>query len=655
MKRPNILIIAFVSVLLFSCTSSHLEQMLHLSGDNRAELEKVLEHYHSAGDKRKLQAAEYLIANMADKYSFRGGNIERYDIMFHLFDSLYRSGVYIGEPLYITHAWDSLVRHYGRINPANLEVVYDCRNITADFMIRNIDFAFEAWRQLPAYISYDFEHFCNYVLPHRAGNEPLEDYRERYFKEISYLVDTATNVHDVINGFYNEFKTNRNYRQSASLWGYPIDIPISKMELGRRGACPHQVNFATLIMRACGLPVTSDRVIWANRSIGHVWNVWMLGNGNFIPFDAFEREITEFAYQPAKIFRKSFRCDYASLKNLNKDDIPPEFYTATETDVTALYEKTYNIKVPIQYSYSGAKKKRYGIICTFDNQNWRVVYFGKIRSNRMYFNDMIPNIVYMAAWYEQGHIISASEPFLLRDDGSLQFFKADHSNLQTMRLERKYPIFKRKVDHAWEMKLSQVEAANRPDFSDKKVFFTIYDTPEPKFSDSIIRDSGKYRYIRFNSSETLRAHYAEIEFYGKRYEDSHEARLTGTIIGYPPIDINDPNPYTHAMDGNPETWFSKPKQTEGWVGLDLGKGNEHIITRVRFCPRSDTNFILRGDTYELFYWDNERWNSAGAKVANDDLLIYTGIPSATIYWLRNLSGGREERIFTYEDGKQLWW
>lgn len=33
-------------------------------------------------------------------------------------------------------------------------------------------------------------------------------------------------------------------------------------------------------------------------------------------------------------------------------------------------------------------------------------------------------------------------------------------------------------------------------------------------------------------------------------------------------------------------------------------------------------------------------------------------PSSLInimYWLRNLTRGREERIFTYEDGKQVWW
>lgn len=48
--------------------------------------------------------------------------------------------------------------------------------------------------------------------------------------------------------------------------------------------------------------------------------------------------------------------------------------------------------------------------------------------------------------------------------------------------------------------------------------------------------------------------------------------------------------------------------------------------------------------------------SAGQQTADqDDLLIYKQIPQGTLYWLRNYTRGKEERIFTYEDGIQVWW
>ena len=131
--------------------------------------------------------------------------------------------------------------------------------------------------------------------------------------------------------------------------------------------------------------------------------------------------------------------------------------------------------------------------------------------------------------------------------------------------------------------------------------------------------------------------------------------MAGKIIGYPPVEQKDnEHPYTLAMDGNLETWFDKPKNTVGWIGIDLGQGKSAYLTRIRFCPRSDTNFILVGNNYELFYWDRE-WKSAGRQTATDSILLYTEVPSGTLYLLHNHTRGKEERIFTYENGQQVWW
>ena len=110
------------------------------------------------------------------------------------------------------------------------------------------------------------------------------------------------------------------------------------------------------------------------------------------------------------------------------------------------------------------------------------------------------------------------------------------------------------------------------------------------------------------------------------------------------------------MDNDYNTYFSKPQHTDGYVGIDLGEGNRRYVTRVRFVPRSDSNFIVPGDLYELKYWENGKWISAGKQYASEKTTIsFEGIPSGTLYLLSNLSKGKEERIFTYEGGKQVWW
>lgn len=79
------------------------------------------------------------------------------------------------------------------------------------------------------------------------------------------------------------------------------------------------------------------------------------------------------------------------------------------------------------------------------------------------------------------------------------------------------------------------------------------------------------------------------------------------------------------------------------------------IQRTVCLPRSDGNGIYPGHVYELLYHDLEGWCSLGEKVATDFYIEYDNVPSGALYWLRNLSGGVEERIFTWENGRQHFW
>ena len=57
----------------------------------------------------------------------------------------------------------------------------------------------------------------------------------------------------------------------------------------------------------------------------------------------------------------------------------------------------------------------------------------------------------------------------------------------------------------------------------------------------------------------------------------------------------------------------------------------------------------------LLYWNNNRWQLAGIKIASDYHITFDNVPSNGLYWLRCKEGGKEERIFTYENGVQTWW
>jgi hypothetical protein len=125
------------------------------------------------------------------------------------------------------------------------------------------------------------------------------------------------------------------------------------------------------------------------------------------------------------------------------------------------------------------------------------------------------------------------------------------------------------------------------------------------------------------------------------------------VIGFPEIPASLGTTYQKAFDDDLGTYFGRLTKGYSWTGFDLGSPKR--ITKIKYCPRSDTNFILEGDTYELCYWENGEWVPVGQKVAKDQFIEYDDIPSGALYVLHNLTKGKEERIFTYNNGEQIWW
>jgi hypothetical protein len=66
-------------------------------------------------------------------------------------------------------------------------------------------------------------------------------------------------------------------------------------------------------------------------------------------------------------------------------------------------------------------------------------------------------------------------------------------------------------------------------------------------------------------------------------------------------------------------------------------------------------FLTPGKEYELYYW-KDGWKLIGKSTAEDKPLFFEGIPSGCLYWLVPEDSNREEeRIFTIEDGQQVFW
>ena len=106
-----------------------------------------------------------------------------------------------------------------------------------------------------------------------------------------------------------------------------------------------------------------------------------------------------------------------------------------------------------------------------------------------------------------------------------------------------------------------------------------------------------------------------------------------------------------AFDGNIETYYTGGRLGD-FIALDMRRKLK--ISKISYSPRTDNNGVFPGDEYELFYWE-DGWKSLGKKVADDYKIMYDNVPENALLLLHDHTRGKEDRIFTYEDDRQIWW
>lgn len=435
-----LLLIIILSILFLKrqhAIPEHVEQVLN-STNNRKELQKVIDHYHLPEDSLKLKAAFFLIGNMDGLYSHQGSFIKSYKKIIS------KEGFRREQ---IIPTVDSLKM----VVSDPVTVVRDMDAVTADFLINNIEMAFEAWEK-PWARHLSFNEFCEYILPYRILREPLEEWRYNLHEKFKWINDSLGNERDtkkaciLINNQLSTwfFHSYSNYPYSS----------VTDLFKARTGSCTDMTLLATYAMRSVGVPVAVDYTpIWANRSSGHIWNTVLYPDGRNISFMGSQRESNPGLYKlemfrpgkgimrlkRSKVFRRTFAKQPQSLALIREstDTIPDLFLDPYFKDVTTSYLPVSNVQLVLKDVPAHVK---FAYICTFDNANWVPVHWSEIKDGKVLFGDMGKGIAYMIMYYKNGGYLPLADPFILEENGKIRFLKADTNNMQQAKLLRKYPI-----------------------------------------------------------------------------------------------------------------------------------------------------------------------------------------------------------------------
>ncbi len=659
MKPSSIYIIVILFLSFFSCNDlpKNVKRTLELAGDNKKELQTVIDHYQTPEDSLKLKATYFLIGNMANKYSLAGKQLENYNVIFDKIEVVSKKNPFDyadridGKFHEVDSIWKAVSKKEGFLTPLNLDVKPDVQHITSTFLIENIEYAFKAW-ELPWSKHLSFEAFCEYILPYRFRDETLTSWRPYVFNKYLPLLDSLQHIKnpvalcDTINK-----RLTPSWKYSHVLANYPVAMTIENMEKGKMGSCTHQAGLGVFVMRALGVPVVHEQVPhYGNRSLGHDFNAVLDKNDKFLDFEVGNAKMgnvvdtrKSWNYLIPKIYRQTFSFNEESLAvtKSSQEEVPPYFKNLNIMDVSAQYLPVSDIAIELTQPIPEGSNHVY--LCVFDNKNWKAISWAKINNKKATFKDMGLGFAYMPMYFNNQRYLPAASPITLDDKEELASINLLEKE-QTILLERKYP------PAYWLNRLrvkGKFQAANDISFKGKVNLYEVDAVVAPVYQEIKIEDSRKYRYIRYLFPTNSTCNIAEMSF-----SSESNIELQGKVITSE--NIADSTIAKKAFDDDVLSFVNIKNRDSvpQWVGLDFG--TKKRISKISFCPRTDKNNVWKGLNYELFYWD-KGWISLGIKKAESDTLNYTSPVSNAVFLLKCLDEGKEERIFTYENDKQVWW
>lgn len=600
------------------------------------ELQKALDYYGKPADTLKRKALLFLINNMDYK---KGINLQLAKEFTKTFGFIYTLGQ--------TDSFNVKKQYFpenyfkDRIQKTNPIFIPDLNAIHSDHLIENIEFAFLAW-SLPWAKKVSFDNFCRYILPYRIHDEPLSRWRRYLFAKHKDLIDSLVdrNVTDpvVVCRLLNDKLFNRFVFYSKL--NSPF-IPVEDQYKYPAGDCKHRYFLMTAIARTFGLPMTIDFTPQYARFPGsHDWTVLIDdGNGNILPFNGGDEWVT-YPFTGLKIYRTTYENNFGEYTG----DLPSLFTNPTFFDVT--HEYPFDVK-DLEMSFNDTIVGKNICLFTFGIGSKLVpLAQGKIQNKKVIFKNVSfrEDALVLVGYIKDGETKIIENPVTMYRNGYQGIYTPSQKLVRQIKLTRKYPVTYETSAFAENVENARIHGSNKNDFSDAVTLYTFKDAPQ-FFTRIDISDSIAYNYFRYIPENGKPINLAELhfQFHGARAEINGEYFASSSIENNKLKNIYDKNIRTN-LDLEPDSW----------IGIKAPQNEKRFLSQVSILPRNNWNVIELNHTYELFYFDKE-WTSIEKKIAEDFELVFNNVPANAVMLLKDLTDGKQERIFTYENYYQLFW
>ncbi|MBI9063110.1 MAG: hypothetical protein JEZ14_14100 [Marinilabiliaceae bacterium] len=665
----SILSVLLVLMCLVSC-STPVQQVVKLAGKNGAELQKVLDHFEKDSCKQKYEAAQFLIRNMVGHFSGDTSHLSLYRPYLSAACSLLQAHDMDNQLLRkeINESWIDFKVNVG-VGSRSSNYEADCNVISAEYLINDIDLAYQSWMNNPYNTDGSFQEFLEYVLPYRRKNGlPIENWRAHFslLKKTHFKTCYPLPLLKACDTLLYEFRELKHNQYLLS--DYPL-VKVEDFERLKRGFCEHKCWYNSMLFASLGISCAIDFVpAWGHSHAGHSWNV-IIANDTSYAFEPFwDKERWKYKriynnetwdgewgkFRLPKVYRHTYSsnpdgpiCD----SRVNPSDIPALFKNFKKKDVSNEYFEIRDVTVEL--SQPLPDETYYGYLCVFGCHQWHPVQWGRIKEGKVTFKGMGKDIVYLPCFYKSGQLTEAAIPFLLTSEGKIVALDAKDKTLQEVAVNR--ITSPGAMNHQKKSALSGCcfRISKDEDFSVDEVVHVVPDTLLAATNTVSLNRSIEGRYARLMLSHG-QINIAEVGFYERNMEGRLE-RLQCKPYGINKLKKED---VLKAVDGMSVTSMNEemPEVQSGmnWLGFDFGR--KVCIDALSYCPELKSQ-IREGIDFELFYWDHG-WKSLGKREGRaGGYIIYKDVPENALLKLKNkkMRERAYERIFIYKNGEQIWY
>jgi hypothetical protein len=597
-----------------------VSRVVEMAGDNGVNLLKVIDHYKQSGDEQKLLAAYYLIGNMEDKYGVYYPESADFFKLLSGVDSLRVANASSDRiDNFVDRAWEEGFGNSHNRMPR--QQIRDMDVITADFLIENIDLAFKVWKEKPWCQHLGFDEFCEWILPYRVNNEPLQNWRPFMYNTFKGLEDSLKNPNDL---HLACLKVNeviaRDFQFSHTLGFVPMMGGLDAWN-HKQGICEHRYQLITMAMRSIGIPVTIDFTpYYPNEAGGHSWTALLDRDGDIKTFNGGEKIIKIFdpaicpiGIEVEVLVSTVYRYCYAPaqvdwLNDVDQDEVPALFKNRYIKNVSSQYKGVRKLDVSFEFNTLERGTEVVYLYAFSNGQGITPVAPAKLNGNRAVFENIGCGGLYLPGYEKNGRIMLLDDPVdLPLGAGKVVPILTDGNKVHTVKLYRKNKVKYTMAAFIRQMQGARIQGANTPDFKQAETLFTI-DTLISFYDEFFLTQTTPYRYYRYLATDSGAVRLAELDFLAIDAA-GHTDSLQGKIYGYNANPKSDDDVvFENAFDGNVATNFNAPAGS--WIALDAG--NKVNLHSFKILPRNNLNIIVPGDTYELFYF-KKGWHSLGEK------------------------------------------